>query len=124
MLWVLKLSLFCFVMSAFGYVRWLKNCAWAGIILTGLVFSTYTIVVTMTCGPTPNSDAQSYVKGLNRHRCSNQTGVHAIVSIVTSSVNAFSNVYLLLISYPLIPLLPFPRKEIRAAYFVFLAGTM
>lgn len=124
MLWLLKLALFSFILTAFGSARWLKNCAWAGIIVTGLFFSTYTIVVTMTCGPRPGSDAQSYLNGLNRRECSASSGANAIVSNLTSVVNGISNVYILLISYPLVSTLPLTQKEMRGVYVMHLIGVL
>lgn len=124
MLWLLKLALFSFVLTIFGSVRWFKNCAWIGIIVTGLVFSTYTVVVTMSCGPRPDSDAQSYLKGLNRKECSSSSGANAIVSNITSIVNGISNLYLVLISYPLISDLALHRKQMRGVYLMHGLGFM
>jgi hypothetical protein len=124
MLWLLKWALFSFVLSVFGSVRWLKNCAWTGIIVTGLIFSTYTIVVTMACSPRPESDSESYLNGINRQQCSDSSGVNAIVSIITSVANGVSNVYLLLISYPLVCTLPLQRRELHGAYLMLSIGAM
>ncbi|KAF2275313.1 uncharacterized protein EI97DRAFT_501919 [Westerdykella ornata] len=124
MLWLLKLSLFLFVISIFGSVRWLKNCCWIGIIIAGLVFSAYTIVVTMTCGPSPSSDVRSYLNGLNRKDCSAPSGANAITSIVAWGVNAGSNLYLLLITSPLVPRLGLQRKDKRRALLMLLNGAL
>jgi hypothetical protein len=124
MLWLLKVALFSFILKAFGHVRWLRYCAWMGIVVTGLFFSTYTIVVTMTCGPRPNSNAQSYVNGLNRKECSSSGGANAMVSNVTSVVNAISNLYSLLICFPMVSTLGLPRKELNGAYFMHGLGVL
>jgi hypothetical protein len=123
-LWLLKLALFSFVLSVFSSVRWLKNCVWTGIIITGLIFATNTIVVTMACSPRPGTDLQSYLNGINRQECSGPSGLNAIVSAFTSVTNAISNVYLLLISYPLVCTLPLPRREVRGAYLMLSIGVM
>ena len=79
-LWLLKLSLFCFVLRHFGSVRWVKNCVYIGIIVLGMVFATYTIIVTMSCGPLPGSDTASYLRGLNRKQCFAPEGLTAVSS--------------------------------------------
>jgi len=79
-LWLLKLSLFCFVLRHFGSVRWVKNCVYIGIIVLGMVFATYTIIVTMSCGPVPGSDTASYLRGLNRKQCFAPEGLTAVSS--------------------------------------------
>lgn len=124
MLWFLKLALFSFVLSAFGSVRWLKNCVWTGIIVTGLIFATYTIVATMACSPRPESDFRSYLNGINREQCSGSCGLNAVVSAIASVANGISNVYLLLISYPLVCTLPLSRTEVRGAYLMLSIGVM
>jgi hypothetical protein len=91
-LWLLKLSLFCFVLRHFGSVRWVKNCAYMGIIVLGLVFSAYTIIVTISCGPVPGSDTASYLRGLGQKQCSAPEGVTAVSS--KANPGATSNVLL------------------------------
>jgi hypothetical protein len=80
------------VVRHFGSVRWVKNCAYVGIIVLGLVFSTYTIIVTISCGPVPGSDTASYLRGLSQKKCSAPEGVTAVSS--KENPGATSNVLL------------------------------
>jgi hypothetical protein len=89
-LWLLKLSLFCFVLRHFGSVRWVKNCVYIGIIVLGMVFSAYTIIVTMSCGPVAGSDTASYLRGLNRKQCFAPEGLTAVFSKLTLRPNLSS----------------------------------
>ncbi|KAF2649783.1 hypothetical protein K491DRAFT_721365 [Lophiostoma macrostomum CBS 122681] len=120
--WLLKIILSFFILTYFGSVRWAKNCAWVGIIATGLVFSAYPIVVTMTCGPRAGSDVESYIDGLDHVQCTSSSGANAISSDVTSILNAASNLYLLLIVYPLVPTLTLTRNEMRGVYGIYSTG--
>jgi hypothetical protein len=124
MLWLTKLTLFSLVLKAFGSIQWLKNTTWIGIVVTGLFFSTYTITVTLSCGPRGDSDATSYVNGLDRAQCSSATGANAIMSILTSVVDAISNMCLLVLTYPLLPSLNLQTKQSRGIYALYFLGTM
>ncbi|KAF2729423.1 hypothetical protein EJ04DRAFT_67126 [Polyplosphaeria fusca] len=123
-LWLLKLALFCLILTAFGSVRWLKNCAYLGIVVTGLFFSAYTIVVTVSCGPRPTTDAASYLAGLNRPQCSSSNGMNAVFSIVTSVVNVSSDFYLLIIPLPAIRALTLPPKQKFGVYLIMMSGSL
>ncbi|KAF2269661.1 hypothetical protein CC78DRAFT_236831 [Lojkania enalia] len=123
-LWVLKLTLFCMIITAFGSIRWLKNCAYVGIIVTGLFFAAHTIIVTISCGPRPGTDGASYLNGLNRAECSSSTGINAIFSIITSVVNFSSDIYLLLIPLPSVHALRLPPKQKLGIYVIMLSGSV
>ncbi|KAF2105745.1 hypothetical protein BDV96DRAFT_356723 [Lophiotrema nucula] len=123
-LWLLKLTLFCLILSAFGSVRWLKNCAYIGIVVTGLFFSAYTIVVTSSCGPRPGTDAQSYLNGLNRKTCSSSNGPNAVFSIMTSVVNFGSDLFLLLLPLPCVRALTLPPKQKLGIWLIMLSGSL
>ncbi|KAF1999228.1 hypothetical protein P154DRAFT_232007 [Amniculicola lignicola CBS 123094] len=123
-LWLLKLTLFCSILTAFGSVRWLKNCAYMGIVVTGLFFSMYTIVVTSACGPRPGTDKQSYIDGVNRKQCSASDGANAIVSILTSIVNFSSDLYLLVIPLPAIYRLSLAPKQKIGVWIIMLSGSL
>ncbi|KAF2790341.1 hypothetical protein K505DRAFT_81205 [Melanomma pulvis-pyrius CBS 109.77] len=123
-LWLLKLSLFCFVLRHFGSVRWVKNCVYIGIIVLGLVFSGYTIIVTMSCGPLPGSDTVSYLNGVNRMQCSSPEGVTAVFSIITGTFNGIGDLYLIVISMPLVSSLRLSTKQMYGVYLIQLCGAL
>jgi hypothetical protein len=125
MLWLLKLALFSFLLRSFKNVRWLKNCVWVGIVVTGLLFATSPIVTTITCNPGPGSDTMSYVNVLDlKESCSSSKGANAIVSDIMSFVNGFSNLYLLILPIPLIPRLTLPTLQRRWVYVIFVMGAL
>jgi len=123
-LWLLKLSLFCFVLRHFGSVRWVKNCIYVGIIVLGLFFSAYTLVVTMSCGPKTGSDKKSYLIGINRKQCISPNGITAISSVITGSVNGIGDIYLILISMPLIANLRLTPRQMYGVYIMQLCGAL
>ncbi|KAF2192940.1 hypothetical protein K469DRAFT_735054 [Zopfia rhizophila CBS 207.26] len=123
-LWLLKLTLFCLILASFGSVRWIKNCVYVGIIVTGLFFSAYTIVVAISCGPRPNTDTASYLNGLNRAQCSSPAEVNALMSIILGIVNFASDLYLLGIPLPSIQTLIVPRRQKIGVYLIFLSGSV
>ncbi|KAF2472582.1 uncharacterized protein BDR25DRAFT_15617 [Lindgomyces ingoldianus] len=121
-LWLLKLTLFCSILSAFGSVRWLKNCAYIGLITTGLFFMAYSIIVAVSCGPRPSTDTESYLNGFNRGQCSSATGVNAIASILLGIVNLASDVYLLIIPLPSVISLNIPLKQKIGVFAIVCSG--
>jgi hypothetical protein len=78
----------------------------------------------MTCSARPHSDLDSYLNGINRRECSDSSGVHAIVSTLASVADGVANVYILLISYPLVYTLQLQRREVRGAYLMLSLGVM
>ncbi|KAF2713805.1 hypothetical protein K504DRAFT_530724 [Pleomassaria siparia CBS 279.74] len=123
-LWLLKLSLFCFVLRHFGSVRWVKNCVYVGIIFLGIVFSAYTLIVTMACGPKNGLDLKAYLHGLNRSHCSSPNGATAIVSVFTGTVNGVGDLYLILISMPLISSLRLTKRQMYGVYLTQISGVL
>ncbi|ORY04949.1 hypothetical protein BCR34DRAFT_53300 [Clohesyomyces aquaticus] len=122
--WLLKLTLFCSMLREFGYVRWIKNSAYAGIVITGLFSSIYTVVVALACGPRPNTDAGSYWSGFQRNQCSSPDGVNAIASIMFGVLNFASDACL--VALPLSPVrsMILPAKQKIGVYTIVLSGLM
>ncbi|KAH7119659.1 hypothetical protein B0J11DRAFT_582173 [Dendryphion nanum] len=116
--WFLKLALFCFLLNSFTSVRWFKNCVLIGIVITGLVFSTYTIVITLSCGPRSETQTMDYLLALKDAKCTGPNGINAMVANITTTFNAFSNVYLLLLPFPLISTLELHRLQRRGVYIM------
>ena len=121
-LWLLKLSLFCTILKAFGPVKWLKNCVYVGVISTGMFYAAYTIVFAVSCGPEPTGDIEAYIGGLTRKQCYSPTGANAIVSIMMGVVNFASDVYLLILPLPVVKTLSIPRKQKFGVYFIIGSG--
>ncbi|KAF2870128.1 hypothetical protein BDV95DRAFT_608145 [Massariosphaeria phaeospora] len=121
-LWLMKLTLFCFLLQVFGSVRWLKNCVCIGIVVTGLGFASHTIVATMACGPRPDSKTDSYLNGLNRKECTSPTGVYAITSMLASIFNALSDLYLVVLPLPLISRLDVTAKQMHGVRSIYVFG--
>ena len=122
--WFLKLTLCCFLLNYFQFVRWFKNCLLGAIVFTGLVFSTYTIVVTLSCGPGRRSDAEAYLDALTQPRCIEPTKINAIVANITTTFNAVSNIFLLLLPIRLLPMLGLQRPHRRGLWAVHVAGVL
>ncbi|PSN74792.1 hypothetical protein BS50DRAFT_24051 [Corynespora cassiicola Philippines] len=123
-LWLIKLSLFGFLLDAFGSVRWFKNCSFIGIVASGLIFATYTIIATMTCGPLPESNARSYLNGLNRKDCSSSNGLLSTIGLFMVATDSASNVYLMVLPLPLIPKMGLTSQQRNGIYLIQIVGLL
>ncbi|KAF2009462.1 hypothetical protein BU24DRAFT_414789 [Aaosphaeria arxii CBS 175.79] len=120
--WLLKLNLFMFILNIFDNVRWFKSCVYVGIIITGIIFSSYTIVITMSCTPRNGTDTINYLQALNRAQCTSPNGANAIMANLTTAFNAAANVYILLLPFPLISTLRLTTLQKRGVYGIYGAG--
>jgi len=138
-----------------------------------MVFSAYTIIVTMSCGPVAGSDTASYLRGLNRKQCFAPEGLTAVFSkltlgpnlsslfqkdckispisvskflqqyvhqrfkiftienyakvyigIITGTVNGVSDLYLIIISMPLVSGLHLTAKQMYGVYLIQFSGAL
>jgi len=121
-LWLLKLSLFCTILKAFGPVKWLKNCVYVGIISTGMFYAAYTIVFAVSCGPEGSGDLESYINGLTRKQCYSPKGANAVASIMMGAVNFLSDVYLLILPLPVVKTLKISKRQKFGVYFIIGSG--
>jgi hypothetical protein len=116
--------MFWFLLRTFRGTRWFRNSVYFGIIATGLVYSLYTITVTMACAPRPGTDTESYISGFRRDSCSSGSGVNMIVTLLAGLVNGLTDLYLVAAALILNSTLHVTAREMRGVYLIHLCGTM
>ncbi|KAF2680774.1 hypothetical protein K458DRAFT_372755 [Lentithecium fluviatile CBS 122367] len=123
-LWFTKVSMFWFLLRIFRDVRWFRTSAYFSIIATGLVYSGYTITVTMACAPRPGADKESYIAGFRRDSCSSSSGINMIVSLIAGLVNSLTDLYLVAAALILNSTLHVTAREMRGVYLIHLSGSI
>ncbi|CAI6331872.1 unnamed protein product [Periconia digitata] len=121
-LWFTKVITFGFVIRIFDAPRWFRHSSYVGIILTGLIFSQYTVTVVLACGPKPDDDLKSYINGFRTQACSAQSGVHMITGITTSLFNCITDLYLLSAAIYLRKTLRESTRQMKSTYLLYLGG--
>lgn len=116
--------MFWFLLRVFRGTRWFKNSAIVLVIATGLVYSLYTITVTMACAPRPGTDKESYINGYRRDSCSAPTGINMIVSLLSSLANSLTDIYLVTAALILNSTLRVTAREMRGVYLIHFSGAM
>ncbi|KAF2680901.1 hypothetical protein K458DRAFT_89307 [Lentithecium fluviatile CBS 122367] len=121
--WLIKLTLFCLIFTAFRPVTWLRRLVFIGIFVTGAFYLYTAIDRGIACGPRGGVNRLAYLAGMRGTHCSDPDGFVQVTNILQGSFNIFSDLYILLIPIPAIVKLDLPLQKRVAVLLIFLTGS-
>ncbi|KAF2635620.1 hypothetical protein P280DRAFT_473719 [Massarina eburnea CBS 473.64] len=121
--WLVKLTLFCLILTIFRPITWLRRLVFVGIVVTGVFYLYSAIYYGVACGPKGGVDRLSYLAGMAGKSCHNPTGFIQINNILQGAFNVFSDFYILFIPIPAIVKLHLPLQRKLAVLMIFLTGS-
>jgi hypothetical protein len=122
--WLVKLTLFCLILTVFRPITWLRRLVFIGIGVTGAFYLYGAIYYGIACGPRGGVDRFSYLAGLAGKMCHDPTGYIQINNILQGAFNLFSDLYILVIPIPAILKLHLPTQKKIAVLSMFLTGLL
>ena len=120
LIWIIKLSLFIMLLELFGLLTWLKVLVWLGIVVSGLFYFAYLIVIVALCAPRGEQTQLAYLIILATPRCQQNPAIILSVGIM----NVVSDIYLLVLPLPVIWSLQLPTIKKLGISAIFLTGSM
>lgn len=119
-IWFVKLSLFVLYVQVFRPLRWLRYCAYAGVISTGLFYWVISTVYLAMCVPRDGTSELDYFMALASARCQNV----APLSIANGVVSLVSDLYLVILPLPAVWNLQMALHRKVALSAMFFTGAM
>lgn len=122
MTWLVKLTLFCHILTVFKPITWLRRLVIGGIVVTGAAYLYSAIYYGVACGPKGGTDRFSYLAGMAGKKCHDPTGYIQINNIMMGAFNVCSDLYILIIPIPAILKLHLPSRKKIQVLMIFLTG--
>lgn len=101
-------------------LRWLRYCAIAGIVITGLFYFATMIAFLVMCGPVDDHSQSAYMSALASPRCARTRPLVIILGVV----NVVSDLYLIILPLPAVWSLQLPFRKKVGVSVMFLTGSM
>ncbi|KAL8713518.1 MAG: hypothetical protein Q9220_002380 [cf. Caloplaca sp. 1 TL-2023] len=118
-IWFVKLSLFVLYVQIFRPLRWLCFLAWAGAVLTGLLYFATSIAFAVLCAPSGGHSAFNYLTAYRSSRCLSAT--NPLVTII-GVLSLVSDIYLVILPLPAVWKLQLPFRRKLGVSAMFLTG--
>lgn len=122
--WLVKLTLFCLILTVFRPITWLRRLVFIGIGVTAAFYLYSAIYFGIACGPKGGVDRYSYLAGMAGKSCHDPYGFIQINNIMQGAFNVFSDLYILIIPIPAILKLHLPLRRKVAVLLMFLTGSV
>ncbi|KAL8950209.1 MAG: hypothetical protein Q9222_003738 [Ikaeria aurantiellina] len=118
-IWFVKLSLFVLYVQIFRPLRWLRFLAWAGAVLTGLMYFATSIAFAVLCAPSGGHHASIYLLAYSSPKCRRATD--PLVTII-GILSLVSDIYLVVLPLPAVWNLQLPFRRKLGVSAMFLTG--
>lgn len=119
-IWFVKLSLFVLYVQVFHPLRWLRYCAYAGVVSTGLSYWVVSIIYLAMCVPRDGTSQGDYFMALVSPRCQNVNPLQ----VANGVVSLVSDLYLVILPLPAVWKLQLPLHRKLALSAMFFTGAM
>src|SRR4051794_8989216 len=118
-LWIAKLTLFYFIFAVFSPLRYTRQLAYIGILISGILYWGTAMVLGVTCGPQGGTSREALLAGMMSGVCASHSGSVRWVTILIGATSGF--VDLLIFALPLRAVLglKLPRRKKIGVILVF-----
>jgi large subunit ribosomal protein L36e len=121
-LFVIKLSLFLLYLRVFAPARWLRYLVYFGIIFNFLFYASNATIQSIYCTPYPGSTWNAFILSQLEH--TNRCDQIITLSLVQSSVNIVSDVYMLILPIPAVWQLRLQTRQKMGVLSIFATGLL
>ena len=118
-LWIAKLTLFSFILTVFSPLRYTRQLAYIGILISGILYWGTAMTLGVTCGPQGGTSREAFLTGLMSGVCASHSGSMRWVTILIGATSV--SVDLLIFALPLRAVLglKLPRKKKIGVVLIF-----
>ncbi|KAF2689726.1 hypothetical protein K458DRAFT_413973 [Lentithecium fluviatile CBS 122367] len=119
---LIKVTLFCLILSAFEPVRKLRFLCYGGIFATVAYYFANLVIIITSCHPREGHDRVSFLAGMASKKCAGTTEIIQMSSIATGVFNVIIDLYIMAVPLPAVAKLNISRKKKIGVAMIFSAG--